>query len=943
MMESLSSIEALIAACLERPEPEWPQAIDELCAAHPASAAIIRRVFVTLCATGLVRAALPPERLGEFRILQRIGGGAMGDVYLAEQSSVGRKVALKVLNQSGRFLADAPARFAREAAALAALDHPGVVRVLSYGIEGTVPYCAMDLIEGLPLSRVLAVLQDQDPAVLDGAVLTSLLGGELKVSGRWRAIVFRIVTRLARALAHVHERQVLHRDIKPSNVMLTRDGQPILIDFGLARRAQDATLTRTDGFLGSIPYLAPELWEDPRREPDARSDVYSLGLVFWEMLTLRSAFAGLPHHTMREAILAGRLPALRTLHRALSGDAALVCRTALAADPADRYQTAQAFAEDLERVVALQPIRARRPSRSRRATLWLRRHPALGVAGLLAVALVGVFVFAQLRAWQAARLSFENDNLDRQWSAYWGVNMLGHLTQQGTMLWPPVPDRVPAMSNWLALANRLHRQLSTFRADGDALERAFGVDVGSQTLRPLGRTPFLPDRDADRAASTLGFEATALLGIEALELSIALVTERRALAMDIEALTLESPRARAAWEEARRNVASDPRFLGLVLEPQVGLLPLGTDRRTGLPVFWHVASGTEPRVEDSGSAPDPGTGLALLLLPPTGDPDSAVFLASAPLTVAQWARIGLVPRPPEPASAAPMTGVSFLEADASARRLGLGIPTATMFAVVAPFDADQDVVSWTVEGKVDQEPTPGVSSVVGLADAAGFEGASAKVRAAFRDARLGLRPCRRLDSRRPVLDAERRFAATEFSNWSVAVSANSISAASATQVDDGSTQGACIEGVSYSGSVFLLLIDDTAIWDPRVEGAWTEVELRAKVRVLDGFGLGLVLQPAVEQDGRIYFGGDRTFATGPDPDWHELVIARTRSDEFFPVLPRDWQRDRTMWEWGQGSGPDTGSGASPVRFGFGVYAFLSGCYRLRVDDVSIVARRFRTD
>jgi serine/threonine protein kinase len=943
MMEPLSTIEALIAACLERPEAEWPQAIDELCAAHPASAAAIRRVFVGLCSSGLVRAALPPDRLGEFRILRRIGDGAMGDVYLAEQPSIGRKVALKVLNQSGRFLADASTRFAREAAALAALDHPGVVRVLSYGVEGSVPYYAMDLIEGQPLSRVLAALHDQDPAVLDDAALSGLLGGDLEFSGRWCGIVLRIVTQLARALAHVHERQVLHRDIKPSNVMLTRDGQPILIDFGLARRAQDATLTRTDGFLGSIPYLAPELWGDPRREPDARSDIYSLGLVFWEMLTLRSAFAGLPQSAMREAILAGRLPPLRTLHRGISSDAALVCGTAIAADPADRYRTAQAFAEDLERVVALQPIRARRPSRSRRASLWLRRHPALGVAGSLAVALVLVFLFAQLRAWQAARLSFENDNLDRQWSAYWGVNMLGHLTRQGTMLWPPVPDRVPAMDNWLALANRLHRQLSMVSVDRDALERAYGIDLGSQALRPLGSTPFLPVRDVDRVASTLCFEATALLGIESLERSIALVTERRALAMSIETLTLESPRARAAWAEARRIVASDPRFRGLVLEPQVGLLPLGTDGRTGLPVFWHVASGTEPRLDDSGSAPDPGTGLALLLLPPTGDPGAAVFLASAPLTVAQWARIGLVPRPPEPASTAPMTGMSFLEADASARRLGLGIPTAAMLAVVAPSDADPGVVSWTAEAKADQEPTPGVSSVLGLADAAAFEGASARARTAFRDARLGLRPYRLLDSRRPILDAERRFAATEFSNWSLAVSANSISAASATQVDDGPTQGACIEGVSYSGSVFLLLIDDTATWDPRVDGAWTELELRAKVRVLDGFGLGVVLQPIVQQDGRIYFGSDATFATGPDPDWHELVIARTRPDEFFPVLPRDWQRDRTMWEWGQGSGPDTGSGASPVKFGFGVYAFLSGCYRVRVDDVSIVARRFRSD
>ncbi len=416
-------VEALVAECLARVFVEGDSAIDDICSEHPEHAEEIRASLKALQGIGFAETpsheAAFPERLGDFRLLRRLGGGGMGVVYLAEQESLQRQVALKLIRPDQLYFPQARLRFSREIEAIARAQHPGIVPIYAVGSERGLPYFAMEWVPGATLAELIADLGDRDPASLSGRDLASILATrvgrpEARVdelfSGGWTETCLRIVRRVAEALEHVHARGILHRDVKPSNVMLTLEGRVLLLDFGLASHAEAARITQTGSQPGSLAYMSPEQIEGSMDRLDARTDVYALGVTLYELLALDLPFRAKTAQALRQRIVSGHPSSLRETNARVSWEAETVCLTAMDPDPSRRYPSAIAMAEDLERVLQHRPIAARRPSASLRARRWVQRHPTLSVGGtvLAAAIAIGTSGFA----WQqhAARLDLDDAN-----------------------------------------------------------------------------------------------------------------------------------------------------------------------------------------------------------------------------------------------------------------------------------------------------------------------------------------------------------------------------------------------------------------------------------------------------------------------------------------------------------------------------------------------------
>jgi WD40 repeat protein/serine/threonine protein kinase len=395
-------LRALVAECLERMEIEGESAIEALCTANPNEAAGIRKRLRSLQNVGLLDGAAadpgsPPERLGDFRLLRKLGEGGMGVVYLAEQVSLGRKVALKLVRPGHLLFGGTRERFQREIEAVARLQHPGVVPIYMVGEEQGIPYFAMEHVAGCSVADVLLSLAGRNPGELSGRSLAAAIAERSHDSaepnypraasgyafeGSWTDACFRLARQVAEALEHAHRRGVVHRDLKPSNLMVTAQGRVLLLDFGLAATRESHKLTRTGAQLGSLPYLSPEQVRGDSAAIDVRTDVYGLGVTLYEMLTLRVPYGANTNERLMQQILEGHAEPPRRFNSQLSWDAETVCLTAMEADPARRYASAADLARDIDNVLHLRPIEARRPSRWLRLRRWAQRHPgrAVGIA-----------------------------------------------------------------------------------------------------------------------------------------------------------------------------------------------------------------------------------------------------------------------------------------------------------------------------------------------------------------------------------------------------------------------------------------------------------------------------------------------------------------------------------------------------------------------------------
>ncbi|MBL8861701.1 MAG: protein kinase [Planctomycetes bacterium] len=334
-----------------------------------------------------------PERVGPYRVLRELGRGGMGLVLEAVEEPLGRSVALKLLPSTMLANPAARARFQREAQLAARLDHPAIATVYGTGVEDSQPWIAMRLVEGITLARAIA------EARAAGAGCVSLPGAGSGPRNALRALTA-CAAQLARALQAAHEQGVVHRDVKPSNVIVTAEGKPVLVDFGLAidEDPGSAALTRSGDTAGTPAYTAPEIIAGEQARHDARGDVYALGVTLYECLTLRRPFEGPTPAALYGAILGESPVAVRALNRQVPRDLAVVVTTAMERDRSRRYASAAALADDLERCLRGEPIRARPPSAGYRLRRFVGRNRGLSVAAALILLLLLAGLVAALLA-----------------------------------------------------------------------------------------------------------------------------------------------------------------------------------------------------------------------------------------------------------------------------------------------------------------------------------------------------------------------------------------------------------------------------------------------------------------------------------------------------------------------------------------------------------------
>ena len=423
--------------------------------------------------------------LGDYRIVREIGRGGMGCVYEAEQISLGRRVALKVLPRHVLHDHKALERFHREAKAAARLHHTNIVPVFEVGQEGELAFYTMQFIAGQALDQVIDELArlrsrvDRNPlenrvggpreAVSTmrsadaaaggrrdaklGQVAGSLLGGRLgtgavksAASGTEQIIerattepfesessgsavlpggtalslvestsrrqpffrsVAQIGRQVAQGLSHAHSRGIVHRDIKPSNLLLDTAGVVWITDFGLAKAEEDG-LTVTGDILGTLRYMAPERFSGAG---EARSDVYSLGLTLYELLALRPAFETSDRLRLIEEIKSKDPLSLRSIDGRIPRDLETIVRKAIDKEPARRYSSAEAMAEDLRRFLDNEPIRARQSSSVERYWRWAHRNPWIATLGAaLATLLVAVTIASLIAVSRFSDLAKRQEN-----------------------------------------------------------------------------------------------------------------------------------------------------------------------------------------------------------------------------------------------------------------------------------------------------------------------------------------------------------------------------------------------------------------------------------------------------------------------------------------------------------------------------------------------------
>lgn len=653
--------------------------------------------------------------IGPYRLLERVGLGGMGEVYAAEQSlPVVRRVALKLIRH-GMHSAEVVARFGAERQALARMGHPNVAQVFDAGsTDDGRPYFVMEFVAGPPITEFA-----------DQRTLTT----------RERLELFLAV---CDGVQHAHQKGVIHRDLKPSNLLVMEQEQravPKVIDFGVARAttgklSEHSLHTLVGQVVGTLDYMSPEQADPGGADVDTRSDVYSLGVVLYQLLSGllpfdHSSELGLPlserQRVMREqdppmpstrlrkqtdtAASIARLHASdeRSLTRQLAGDLDWICMRALEKDPGRRYQSVADLAEDVRRHLALEPVTARRTGPVYRARKFVRRHRvgvATGavVAVSLAAGLVGI-VSGRIEAQRSAARAATEHALVVPLKA---AQELKELQGDAESLWPVTPDLVAAYDTWLERAEALSASLEASAEDANVNEPGLRAQLLAIRERALPETPAdsgidpsHPEHDEwersreeieltqkwleyvsakagderDAKETEWAEQAEALLPeliarLDELEARVTRrvgyaftreddavwhgilsgivsdveafatnagamaslpqelgwgMARRREFAASIDVRTLTGSDARERWSDAVASIADRdkcPLYDELRLEPQLGLLPLGRDARSGLWEFWHVQSGSEPVPGPDGRlAIDDETGIVLVLIP----------------------------------------------------------------------------------------------------------------------------------------------------------------------------------------------------------------------------------------------------------------------------------------------------------------------------------------
>jgi tetratricopeptide (TPR) repeat protein/tRNA A-37 threonylcarbamoyl transferase component Bud32 len=361
---------------------------------NPELADELRQALAALDFIGSADVAVdePVRTLGDFEIQRELGRGGMGVVYEAEQTSLDRRVALKVLPFAAVMDPRQLQRFKNEAQAAAHLHHTHIVPVFSIGCERGVHYYAMQYIEGPTVAEMIEQLKStagKDMRVSSASALKSITKGRSTQSEAYCRGVARLGIQAAEALDHAHQQGVIHRDIKPANLIVDAGGDLWITDFGLASFTSHPGLTMTGDIVGTVRYMSPEQALAKRVPVDHRTDIYSLGVTLYEFVTLEGAYQGDDPHKVIQEIAFKDPRSARSLNPAVPNELETILMKAMAKSPEERYETAQELADDLERFLQNKPIEAKRPGLVKRAGKWARRHRSF-VGAAVAVLVIAV-------------------------------------------------------------------------------------------------------------------------------------------------------------------------------------------------------------------------------------------------------------------------------------------------------------------------------------------------------------------------------------------------------------------------------------------------------------------------------------------------------------------------------------------------------------------------
>ena len=392
--------------------PEHAEALRQLLPALQMMAELSRSAVRDRSSPPLSDAISGPDLgvVGDFRILREVGRGGMGVVYEAEQLSLHRRVALKVLPLAGGLDPHQLQRFKTEAQAAALLHHTNIVSIHAVGCERGVHYYAMQFIDGQTLAQLINERRaSEQPPPSDGgpsesespAATPAACSATPTPSSRTREFIRMAVVlgiQAAEAVDHAHVHGVIHRDIKPGNLLLDASGCLWVTDFGLARLQDDNGLTMTGDLLGTLRYMSPEQALARRGYLDHRTDIYSLGATLYEFLTLRPAIEGQDRQEILRKIAQEEPAPPRKVNVAIPRELETILLKAMNKEPESRYATALELADDLERFLRDEPILARRSTPLQRARRWARRHRPVMVSAAVTL-LAALTVLAGSVGW----------------------------------------------------------------------------------------------------------------------------------------------------------------------------------------------------------------------------------------------------------------------------------------------------------------------------------------------------------------------------------------------------------------------------------------------------------------------------------------------------------------------------------------------------------------
>jgi len=684
-----------------------------------------------------------------YKLEGEIARGGMGAILRVWDEDLRRHLAMKVALAAPRTPSRTLARFLEEAQVTGQLDHPGIVPVHELGLDSQGRlYFTMKLVEGRDLKRIFELVFDGE----DGWNETRAIGVILKV---------------CEAMAYAHKKGVIHRDLKPANIMVGSFGEVFVMDWGLARslRGADphdlrlapqpppdvddaspaaALVTRDGDVLGTPAYMPPEQARGDIEKLSPRSDVYSIGAMLYHLLARQvpylSAGERAGHRELLERVLAGPPLPLHELNPEVHAELAAICEKAMSRDAENRYPDTLAFAEDLRAYLENRVVAAYETGAGAELRKWIGRNRALAAAcavaiGILAVGLVvssSLYVKSKAETdradAKAKDLKVANDALalanqraeekaieaerraDDVLSLSAGED-LQDLVARADELWPALPANVPKLEEWLRDARALVEGLADHRRKLAEL----GTDREAESHDARWWRAQLSELIADLEAFSDPMTGLASGGTNPTHGWG--VLKRLESARTIEAKSVTGPEASRLWREAIasiRDPAQCPHYGGLVISPQLGLLPIGRDPDSGLWEFAHLQTGDPVRRNEDGLFEmKEGKGLVFVLIPggsfrmgaqssdPSGknfDPDAlsiespvhevtldAFFLSKFEMTQDQWLRFaGNNPSSYGPSSHSegqetrlvqPVEQVSWNTVETAMARLELGLPT----------------------------------------------------------------------------------------------------------------------------------------------------------------------------------------------------------------------------------------------------------------------------